>query len=622
MRSLFIGGPGTANQRRILLLAASLAVLTATASDQLVADGQTNVLSGVTNNLYNGLAVGFSGSNTLLVLTNRANVNVDVSAPVCVGCSFSASNNQVVVGGSGTSLNADRGVNIGSGGSGNSALVTAGGLVSGIFGVYVGFDGQLGSDPGAQGNRITVTGSNSTWKIGGNLFVNGSSGTLLVEASGKFNCIWSGTGGYAYIGNLVGSDSNQVVVTGSNSVFTASDPVYVGNSGSYNSLIVTSNGSLTAGGVVVGYEAGSSNNQVTVSNGKISMNNTSFAALDVRRGSVVFNGGTIQANILRLTNSPGYFVHNGGVLSARITDVSNGRPFVVGDGTNTATISLIGSATNLHSFADGLLIQTNATLTGTGTIIGNVTNFGTIAPGNSAGALAINGSLSLRPGANLAFELGGLIATNDHDVLNVTSLVEFAGTFSVAFTNGFTPAWSNRFTLMSYASGTGAFTNVASGGRLAVGPSGATLRMFYNNGTLRLSDYRLDLDGDGLDDAWANFYFGHTPLTAAEKSADADGDGQSNFDEYLAGTDPLDATSCLCILTIAKNGAGENVIQFTADVDKAYALEWSDNNLASWNTNAAPTLTFPSPAVAQWVDDGTQTGGLPVSQRYYRVGLQ
>src|SRR5439155_14113051 len=56
-----------------------------------------------------------------------------------------------------------------------------------------------------------------------------------------------------------------------------------------------------------------------------------------------------------------------------------------------------------------------------------------------------------------------------------------------------------------------------------------------------------DMDGDGIGDAWAVQYFGHTPLestTAPDgKWGDKDGDGVSNFAEYISGTDPTNGQS-------------------------------------------------------------------------------
>jgi hypothetical protein len=67
---------------------------------------------------------------------------------------------------------------------------------------------------------------------------------------------------------------------------------------------------------------------------------------------------------------------NGGVLQARNMTVSNGAPFVVGDGTDPATLELQGGT---FFFANGLVISNNATVTGCGTILGTISNFGSLA---------------------------------------------------------------------------------------------------------------------------------------------------------------------------------------------------------------------------------------------------
>jgi hypothetical protein len=66
---------------------------------------------------------------------------------------------------------------------------------------------------------------------------------------------------------------------------------------------------------------------------------------------------------------PSGTVRSGGAV------ISNGLPFVVGDGTHSANYHMDGG---VHTFADGLIISPNATLSGCGTIIGNVINNGTI----------------------------------------------------------------------------------------------------------------------------------------------------------------------------------------------------------------------------------------------------
>jgi len=61
----------------------------------------------------------------------------------------------------------------------------------------------------------------------------------------------------------------------------------------------------------------------------------------------------------------------------------------------------------------------------------------------------------------------------------------------------------------------------------------------------------LDADGDGLPDSWELAYFGNLDQTAV---GDFDGDGVSNLDEFLQGTNPTDSASALFRLTLLSDG--------------------------------------------------------------------
>src|SRR5207253_11094643 len=100
------------------------------------------------------------------------------------------------------------------------------------------------------------------------------------------------------------------------------------------------------------------------------------AIVEIPSGTMTFNGGTLAADNLFLTNSAGRLIFNGGILLSRGTTVSNAMPFIVGDGTNAATFQLLGGT---HYFANRLTISSNAVLSGCGTIIGPIINHGTIA---------------------------------------------------------------------------------------------------------------------------------------------------------------------------------------------------------------------------------------------------
>jgi hypothetical protein len=67
----------------------------------------------------------------------------------------------------------------------------------------------------------------------------------------------------------------------------------------------------------------------------------------------------------------------------------------------------------------------------------------------------------------------------------------------------------------------------------------------------------LDSDGDGLPDSWELAYFGNLNQTA---SGDFDGDGVSNLQEFLDGTNPADTNSVLYQLTILSDGGAVQAV--------------------------------------------------------------
>jgi hypothetical protein len=93
------------------------------------------------------------------------------------------------------------------------------------------------------------------------------------------------------------------------------------------------------------------------------------------------------------------------------------------------------------------------------------------------------------------------------------------------------------------------------------------------------------LDANGLPIAWELQIFGHTGV---DPNADPDHDGQSNLQEYLAGTDPNDANSVLKITGKAFATGGTSA-----------ALTW--NSVATRYYYVQETTSLGSPA---WADSG------------------
>lgn len=107
-----------------------------------------------------------------------------------------------------------------------------------------------------------------------------------------------------------------------------------------------------------------------------------------------------------------------------------------------------------------------------------------------------------------------------------------------------------------------------------------------------------DANGDGLPDAWQRVI--NADLSKVTPDGDADGDGLSNMQEYLAGTyafDPADGFR----LEIMRLHEGQPVLEFMAITGRTYTLQGSVD-LQTWSplvfripaegTNAANRETF------------------------------
>jgi hypothetical protein len=93
------------------------------------------------------------------------------------------------------------------------------------------------------------------------------------------------------------------------------------------------------------------------------------------------------------------------------------------------------------------------------------------------------------------------------------------------------------------------------------------------------------LDSNGLPIAWELTYFG---FTGVDPNADPDHDGMSNYQEYLAGTDPNDASSNLRITAESFASGGTNA-----------ALTWNSVLTRYYYIQKTPGLGSPV-----WTDSG------------------
>jgi T5SS/PEP-CTERM-associated repeat protein len=436
------------------------------------------------------LNVGYSGAGNQLTISNGGAVyNTDG----VLGYNGSASNNTAVVDGSGSawhmsgdlivgayggnntlivrnnaSVSANE-LDVGALSAGNTLIITNGGKVSSTSG-YMGNDGSETSN-----NVIVVDGTGSAWNITGILHVGdlSANNTLTIRNGGA---VYNTTG---VIGNGSSASNNAVLVTGTGSVWSNSSDLYVGQNGAGNKLTITNSGAVYAQSVTLGVNTSSSNNVLAISGGSLITTNIGFGTLDVRRGAVTMDSGSILANMVLLTNGlNGTLNMSGGTLTVNTLTNDGSANLLLSGGTlkplsanaywsaalvvsNTVTLNTVDTGgllrTNVLSgnlsgggtlnvtgtgklsmngtdTGGGLItMQSGATLGGTGSLANvQILSNATLAAGNSIGAFTAT-NLTLAGGAHIQEEIN---ATNgvkgvDWDLITVNGPAALSGISSI-----------------------------------------------------------------------------------------------------------------------------------------------------------------------------------------------
>jgi len=113
-----------------------------------------------------------------------------------------------------------------------------------------------------------------------------------------------------------------------------------------------------------------------------------------------------------------------------------------------------------------------------------------------------------------------------------------------------------------------------------------------SNNTARVQTDKIaagaDLNKDGLPDAWEYLNFGTTNV---DLNADTDGDGASNLEEYLAGTDPNDVKDSLRITYIGYGDVSPNftTLHWTSVPTRFYTIQYrlGLDNSSAWTDSTA-----------------------------------
>ncbi|MBN8458180.1 MAG: hypothetical protein J0M04_10110 [Verrucomicrobia bacterium] len=149
--------------------------------------------------------------------------------------------------------------------------------------------------------------------------------------------------------------------------------------------------------------------------------------------------GTVTAS-KSSTSFAGTVKVTGGTLKLGVADAISGSSQII-----------VGASTTLDVSGVSWTLGSSQTLSGVGTVAGNATIAGDLAPGSSPGALTFNNDLDLTSTSEWLVEIGGT-GTSDFDRLLVTGSLDAGGQIKVSLINGFNPANYSSFDIANFAS--------------------------------------------------------------------------------------------------------------------------------------------------------------------------
>ena len=445
------------------------------------ASGSNNaaIVSGIGSVWSNtsGLIVGLNGSGNSLTISNGGKVFSNGGTLAGANGSIKT-NNAVIVNGSGSVWRNASSLIVGGDGVGHTLTIASGGAVFSDGGSVGGVTGNS--------NMVLVTDAGSVWSntsaliVGSGLFTGGNS--LAISNGGA---VFSNGG---TVGNSNTGNNNSVLVTGAGSVWSNASVLIVG--GLNQSLTISNGGAVFStggalGGFAAGFGSGGANTVLVVGNGATwqiqsnlvvgavgvndqlsvgiggelyvtnSLGSGSLIVGRLGQGTLTINGGTVTVDALVVTNNvASSIIHtnvvafNGGLFNSRGAAVTNGLVFFDGDGTSAATYHLSGG---VHSFASGLEVRNNASLTGCGTINGSVlVDAGGTVLADCGGTLTFTGSVTnngiMRAENGSVLEAYGAVVNN-----GLIDIIGGSTNFHSTFINNGTVADASAFQIVRLA---------------------------------------------------------------------------------------------------------------------------------------------------------------------------
>ena len=385
------------------------------------------------------------------------------SGLILIGNAPGSDNNRVDVTGDGTFWQATGGtggtaaLRLGSnGGSGNTLNIINGGSLDSATQTIIGLQG--GSN-----NTLVVSGAGSTFSNAQSISLGDNTTPLTPQSNNQLKVL---DGGYVttrelIIGTTAPSPNNTVTVSGPGSHLNVRGGQQfppteggqkhdIGRASSNNSLIAEDGATISGNAIFhLGREATSLNNLLSITDSSL----TGWG-IQNNQGTVLIENSAVEINrkldSLALVYLGGSFLaesnlsvvdFRSGSLATVNASVSNGSPMTIGNGgsvdaTYRMKLDPQGDVNGTHAFADGLFLNANGRLEGSGDIVGSVSGVegAEVVIGSSAGLVSVDGDWD-NTGIDMAMEIGDIsasqIAGEDFDYLGMTGSFTHGGQITI-----------------------------------------------------------------------------------------------------------------------------------------------------------------------------------------------
>ncbi|HMJ05425.1 MAG TPA: autotransporter-associated beta strand repeat-containing protein, partial [Chthoniobacterales bacterium] len=400
---------------------------------------------------------------------------------------------------------------------------------------------------------------------------------------------------------------------------------------------------------------GSTSAPLTINAGTFDMasEDQTVGALNGSGGMIVANAAGSQAKVITVGNG-GANGSYGGVIADRTS--GNQLVSLVKIGTGTQILSGSNTYTAGTAVNAGTLLVYNTTGSGTGTqLVFLPGNAGaTFGGGTVDGTGGISGTLRTsagNPANNLSpssatgetgilrvgtldardvfiVDIGGTVPGVSYDQISATTSAAFFGSLRVRFIDGFETNIqpTDVFDILVSGSGTisHAISNLNGNGRLPVSglPGTFAVQLINGNKTLRLTDFQLV---PVTFASWAaeNYLSGPNALP----TADADGDGLSNFEEYAFAHNPnvSDNTGLTQPTTVQVGGESYLALTFVraaglyAPTDVTYIYERSTTELDNWTSAGLVVTSTPGSGNTETVTVRSASPIVTLAKEFLRV---